>query len=66
MLLQFGQEKNIYCVACGIETEAQALKVKSFGGSVGQGNFFARAMPAEDVIDWLRQRQANARLRDAG
>ena len=66
MLLQFGQEKNIYCVACGIETEAQALKIKSFGGSVGQGNFFARAMPAEDVIDWLRQRQANARLRDAG
>jgi diguanylate cyclase (GGDEF)-like protein/PAS domain S-box-containing protein len=66
MLLQFGQEKGIYCVACGIETKAQAIKIKSFGGLVGLGQFFARAMPAEDLIDWLRHRQANARLRDAG
>ncbi|WP_386680335.1 putative bifunctional diguanylate cyclase/phosphodiesterase [Loktanella sp. R86503] len=66
MLLQFGQEKGIYCVACGIETADQADKTRSYGGSVGQGNFFARAMPSGDVIDWLRQRQANARLRDTG
>ena len=58
MLMQFSREKNIYCVASGIETAAQARLVTSLGGTVGQGNHFARAMPPSDVIDWLLRRQA--------
>ena len=57
MLLHFAREKGIYCVACGIETMAQADLVRAHGGLVGQGNHFARAMPSEDVVDWIRHRQ---------
>ncbi len=66
MLLQFGHEKAIYCVASGIETAAQSEMVKALGGTVGQGNHFARAMPSEDVIDWLRDRSARFRLQQVG
>ena len=65
MLLQFGREKGITCVASGIETAAQAEMVRRLGGTLGQGNHFARAMPAEDVIDWLRRRRAPPRLASA-
>ena len=64
MLLQFARERGIYCVACGIETTAQADLVRAIGGLVGQGNHFARAMPPEDVVDWMRSRQP--RLVSAG
>ena len=64
MLMQFAREKSIYCVACGIETTAQADLVRGLGGLVGQGNHFARAMPSEDVVDWMRNRQP--RLVSAG
>ena len=56
MLLQFAREKEIFCVACGIESTAQAQTVAALGGTVGQGNYFARAMPSEDVVDYLKQR----------
>ncbi|MBU2358063.1 MAG: EAL domain-containing protein [Alphaproteobacteria bacterium] len=62
MLLTFSREKDIYAVAYGIETADQARMVRALGGTVGQGNHFARAMPAEDVIDWLRQRAARPPL----
>lgn len=65
MLLQFAAEKGIYCVACGIETAEQARMVSALGGHIGQGNHFARAMPSEDVVDWLRQRKRPA-ARGAG
>ena len=62
MLLQFAREKDIYCVACGIETGAQADLVRSHGGLIGQGNHFARAIPSEDVVTWLRNRAHQPRL----
>ena len=65
MLIQFAHEKGIYCVACGIETAAQANMVRALGGAVGQGNHFARAIPSEDVVDWLRQRKPTPRLASA-
>ena len=64
MLMQFAREKGILCVACGIETTAQADLVRGLGGLVGKGNHFARAMPSEDVVDWMRSRQP--RLVSAG
>ncbi|SEM69827.1 diguanylate cyclase/phosphodiesterase with PAS/PAC sensor(s) [Loktanella fryxellensis] len=66
MLLQFGRDKDLYCTASGIETAEQAAIVRSLGGSVGQGNHFARAMPAEDVIGWLRARSSCQELRHTG
>jgi diguanylate cyclase (GGDEF)-like protein/PAS domain S-box-containing protein len=41
-------------VAEGVETRAQAQRLIEIGCEVGQGNGIAAAMPADDVIDWVR------------
>jgi diguanylate cyclase (GGDEF)-like protein/PAS domain S-box-containing protein len=41
-------------VAEGVETRAQAQRLIEIGCSVGQGNGIAAAMPAEQVVAWVR------------
>ncbi len=41
-------------VAEGVETRAQARKLIEIGCDVGQGNGIAAAMPASEVVDWVR------------
>jgi len=43
-------------VAEGIEDETQARKLKELGCGIGQGWFYARAMSASDLRDWLDAR----------
>ena len=42
---------NIHTVAEGIETETQAKILRSFHCDVGQGYFFARPAPLEELFD---------------
>ena len=41
-------------VAEGVETRAQAQRLIEIGCEVGQGNGIAAAMPADEVVDWVR------------
>ena len=41
-------------VAEGVETRAQAQRLIEIGCDVGQGNGIAAAMPADLVVDWVR------------
>lgn len=62
MLIQFGQEKNLFSVSCGIETARQLELVRAMGGKIVQGNYFARPMPQEDTMAWLCNREARQPL----
>ena len=42
-------------VAEGVETPAQAKRLIEIGCEVGQGNGIAPAMPADAVLDWVRE-----------
>jgi diguanylate cyclase (GGDEF)-like protein/PAS domain S-box-containing protein len=42
-------------VAEGVETQAQAQRLIEIGCDVGQGNGIAAAMPADLVLDWVRE-----------
>ena len=42
-------------VAEGVETRAQAQRLIEIGCEVGQGNGIAAAMPADEVVDWVRE-----------
>ena len=41
-------------VAEGVETRAQAQRLVEIGCPVGQGNGIAAAMPADEVVGWVR------------
>ena len=41
-------------VAEGVESRAQAQRLIEIGCNVGQGNGIAAAMPADEVVDWVR------------
>ena len=41
-------------VAEGVETRAQAQRLIEIGCEIGQGNGIAAAMPADQVVDWVR------------
>ncbi len=44
-----------HTVAEGIETEAEANALREMGCAVGQGNFFGEPMPADALVETLRQ-----------
>lgn len=45
---------NLKVVAEGIETSLQRQLLKELGCDAGQGYWFAKALPAEDAVKWLR------------
>lgn len=46
-------------VAEGIESEAQAQKLRGMGVVTGQGFLYARPMPAAELCEWLAQTQTS-------
>lgn len=48
---------DLYTVTEGIETRAQAQAAYDLGGQVIQGFWLSQAMPAEDIIAWLANRE---------
>lgn len=46
---------NVECVSEGVETQAELQALRQLGGSLVQGYFFAKPMPAQKVEDFLSQ-----------
>ncbi len=53
-IVQLGQHLKMYTVAEGLEDEAQAKQLRALNCEYGQGYFFARPLPAEDLGELLR------------
>ena len=54
MILRLSQRFGFTVVAEGIESDAQAELLRKAGCQVGQGYLFAKPMPLNDVIAWVR------------
>jgi EAL domain-containing protein (putative c-di-GMP-specific phosphodiesterase class I) len=63
-IVALSQSLNIGTVAEGIETDAQARRLRALGCTYGQGYYFARPMTAADVEaggEWLANRDRSQR-----
>lgn len=49
-IAQLANEIGLETIAEGIETEQQARLLRKYGCTLGQGHFFARALPAEEAV----------------
>lgn len=51
--ITLGHELGLEVVAEGVETEEQSQLLQKWGCDVGQGYFFAKPIPSDEIIDWL-------------
>lgn len=56
VMYELCRDLGLVAVTEGIETTEQAQVIVDMGGSVMQGYWLAKAMPAADVLDWLANR----------
>jgi PAS domain S-box-containing protein len=54
--LEMARKLNLSTVAEGVETQADLDLVRGLGCDLVQGWFIAKAMPVEQLIEWLRER----------
>jgi EAL domain-containing protein (putative c-di-GMP-specific phosphodiesterase class I) len=54
--LALGETLGMSVVIEGIETDAQRRELLALGCTLGQGYWYARPMPGEDLLSWLQQR----------
>jgi len=57
MVFELCQDLGLHTVTEGVETPEQADMVATMGGAMMQGYWFAPAMPASEVLDWLACRK---------
>jgi EAL domain-containing protein (putative c-di-GMP-specific phosphodiesterase class I) len=46
-------------IAEGVENEAQAKRLLELGCDEAQGYFYGRPMPAEELMEWLKNRKTD-------
>jgi len=56
LVVTIGRKMRTVAIAEGVETEAQRQALVQMGCQEGQGYLFAKPMPADALIDWVRQR----------
>lgn len=54
--LALGETLGMSVVIEGIETDAQRRELLALGCTLGQGYWYARPMPGEELLSWLHQR----------
>jgi diguanylate cyclase (GGDEF)-like protein len=54
--IDMGHRLGLSVVAEGVETAAHAEKLRALGCDIGQGYLFAKPMPPDAFIEWLRGR----------
>ena len=65
-IIELGEDLGLTLVAEGVETEAQAQCLKSFGCDFAQGFFFSRPIPPAEITALLREQRPAAARRAAG
>jgi EAL domain-containing protein (putative c-di-GMP-specific phosphodiesterase class I) len=55
-IIHLAQRLDMVTVAEGVETEADAMSLATLNCDYLQGYYFARPMPAQDVIEWANKR----------
>ena len=60
-IVRIAETIGLRVVAEGLEVAADAQRVRAAGVQLGQGWHFARPMPVEDAVAWLRARFPTAR-----
>lgn len=55
-IVGLGKRLGVALVAEGVETDEQAAFLHALGCTTAQGYWYARPMPAEELMTWLRQR----------
>lgn len=63
-IIELAKVFNLNVIAEGVETPYHGELLLSLGSYLAQGYGIAKPMPANDVIDWLAQWQANPKLVD--
>lgn len=58
-ILELGKGFGVAVVAEGIENEETLKKLKSLGCEFGQGFYFSKALPADSLLDWIKQRNTS-------
>lgn len=56
-IIMLGHKLNMKIVAEGVETKACFERLGSLACDIAQGYFFAKPMPAEDVISWFESQK---------
>ena len=62
--IEMGKMLGLPCVAEGVERREDALLLEQLGCHSGQGYFFARPMPAEQLFEWHVENTGRASLED--
>ena len=58
-LINMGHHLNLSIVAEGIEDVQTAMLLREMGCDIAQGFYFARPMPAYNVVQWLKEQNTN-------
>lgn len=53
--IELGQRLGIRTVAEGVESAEQAERLREWGCNIGQGYFYAKALPSDMFLVWLRE-----------
>jgi EAL domain-containing protein (putative c-di-GMP-specific phosphodiesterase class I) len=53
-IIEMGQELGMRVIAEGVETQEQLELLRSYGCDSAQGYLFSRAMPANELLSWLK------------
>lgn len=56
MIIELGRRLNISVVAEGVETHSQANWLREHGCHIGQGWLYGKAMPLDELLQWLNNR----------
>lgn len=54
-IVSIAKAYNLTVTAEGIEDESQGTKLAELGCDFGQGFLYSKALPVEELIDWLKQ-----------
>lgn len=58
-IINVAKRLRIIAVAEGVETQSDASYLAALGCQIGQGYFFARPLPADQLLTWVRTREAS-------
>ena len=56
-MIRLAESIEVPCIAEGVETREQADALKQMGCDIIQGYYFSRPLPAQEFVNYVRERQ---------